>query len=250
MGGAFAAFFAIMLWKLNPLLEPLRQPAHRLRGELADLPVPDDAADPPRGGPGRARRRRGARHLRAAVRLPGPGAGQLGRRVRGYSFLSVAGQPRSAPPWRSTGCWPSSAPACWRWRCSMSCCATRAWAAPCGPSPSIRSRPAWSASTCEAIPRSPSPPAGRSPPSPACSSAPSSRSAPRPASIYTLKALIVVIMAGVGRVTGTLAAGLLLGVVRVGRRLSRRSRRSPSPSTSRCSCWCCCVRPTGLFTRA
>ena len=30
---------------------------------------------------------------------------------------------------------------------------------------------------------------------------------------YTLKALIVVIMAGVGRVTGTLAAGLLLGVV-------------------------------------
>jgi branched-chain amino acid transport system permease protein len=31
--------------------------------------------------------------------------------------------------------------------------------------------------------------------------------------VYTLKALIVVIMAGVGRVTGTLAAGLLLGVV-------------------------------------
>lgn len=30
---------------------------------------------------------------------------------------------------------------------------------------------------------------------------------------YTLKALIVVIMAGVGRVTGTLAAGILLGVV-------------------------------------
>ena len=30
---------------------------------------------------------------------------------------------------------------------------------------------------------------------------------------YTLKALIVVIMAGVGRVTGTLAAGLLLGIV-------------------------------------
>jgi branched-chain amino acid transport system permease protein len=30
---------------------------------------------------------------------------------------------------------------------------------------------------------------------------------------YTLKALLVVIMAGVGRVTGTLAAGLLLGVV-------------------------------------
>jgi branched-chain amino acid transport system permease protein len=31
--------------------------------------------------------------------------------------------------------------------------------------------------------------------------------------VYTLKALIVVIMAGVGRVTGTLAAGVLLGVV-------------------------------------
>lgn len=31
--------------------------------------------------------------------------------------------------------------------------------------------------------------------------------------VYTLKALIVVIMAGVGRVTGTLAAGILLGVV-------------------------------------
>lgn len=31
--------------------------------------------------------------------------------------------------------------------------------------------------------------------------------------VYTLKALIVVILAGVGRVTGTLAAGLLLGVV-------------------------------------
>ena len=41
---------------------------------------------------------------------------------------------------------------------------------------------------------------------------------------YTLKALIVVIMAGVGRVTGTLAAGLLLGVVEVARRLSGRSR--------------------------
>ena len=40
---------------------------------------------------------------------------------------------------------------------------------------------------------------------------------------YTLKALIVVIMAGVGRVTGTLAAGLLLGVVEVARRLSGRS---------------------------
>ena len=42
---------------------------------------------------------------------------------------------------------------------------------------------------------------------------------------YTLKALIVVIMAGVGRVTGTLAAGLLLGRRGIAGRLSDRSRR-------------------------
>ena len=42
---------------------------------------------------------------------------------------------------------------------------------------------------------------------------------------YTLKALIVVIMAGVGRMTGTLAAGLLLGRRRIGRRIPGRSGR-------------------------
>ena len=43
------------------------------------------------------------------------------------------------------------------------------------------------------------------------------------ASNIHLKALIVVIMAGVGRVTGTLAAGILLGIVEAARRLSHRS---------------------------
>ncbi len=48
LGGAFTAFFTIMLWKLNPLLEPLHQLADRIRDELADLSVPDDPADPAR----------------------------------------------------------------------------------------------------------------------------------------------------------------------------------------------------------
>ena len=66
---------------------------------------------------------------------------------------------------------------------------------------------------------------------------------------YTLKALIVVIMAGVGRVTGTLAAGLLLGVVEsVGGSLL-------DPALTIAINFCLfmlilLVRPTGLFTRA
>ncbi len=66
---------------------------------------------------------------------------------------------------------------------------------------------------------------------------------------YTLKALIVVIMAGVGRVTGTLAAGLLLGVVEsLGGYLI-------DPSLTIAINFALfmvilLVRPTGLFTRA
>jgi branched-chain amino acid transport system permease protein len=66
---------------------------------------------------------------------------------------------------------------------------------------------------------------------------------------YTLKALIVVIMAGVGRVTGTLAAGLLLGVVEaVGGYLI-------DPALTIAINFALfmvilLVRPTGLFTRA
>lgn len=66
---------------------------------------------------------------------------------------------------------------------------------------------------------------------------------------YTLKALIVVIMAGVGRVTGTLAAGILLGVVEaLGGYLI-------DPSLTLAINFglfmlILLVRPTGLFTRA
>jgi branched-chain amino acid transport system permease protein len=66
---------------------------------------------------------------------------------------------------------------------------------------------------------------------------------------YTLKALIVVIMAGVGRVTGTLAAGLLLGVVeQVGGYLI-------DPGLTLAINFglftlILLLRPTGLFTRA
>ena len=66
---------------------------------------------------------------------------------------------------------------------------------------------------------------------------------------YTLKALIVVIMAGVGRVTGTLAAGILLGVVEaLGGYLI-------DPSLTLAINFALfmlilLVRPTGLFNRA
>jgi branched-chain amino acid transport system permease protein len=66
---------------------------------------------------------------------------------------------------------------------------------------------------------------------------------------YTLKALIVVIMAGVGRVTGTLAAGLVLGVVEsVGGYLL-----DPALTIAINFALFMIVlllRPTGLFTRA
>lgn len=67
--------------------------------------------------------------------------------------------------------------------------------------------------------------------------------------VYTLKALIVVIMAGVGRVTGTLAAGLVLGVVEsLGGYLI-------DPALTLAINFglfmlILLVRPTGLFTRA
>ena len=66
---------------------------------------------------------------------------------------------------------------------------------------------------------------------------------------YTLKALIVVIMAGVGRVTGTLAAGLLLGVV------ESLGGYLVDPGLTIAINFALfmlvlLVRPTGLFTRA
>src|SRR5262245_52620677 len=66
---------------------------------------------------------------------------------------------------------------------------------------------------------------------------------------YTLKALIVVIMAGVGRVTGTLAAGLLLGVVES---LGGYLLDSALTIAINFSLFMLVLllRPTGLFTRA
>jgi branched-chain amino acid transport system permease protein len=66
---------------------------------------------------------------------------------------------------------------------------------------------------------------------------------------YTLKALIVVIMAGVGRVTGTLAAGLLLGVV------EQLGGYYVDPGLTLAINFglftlILLLRPTGLFTRA
>ncbi len=66
---------------------------------------------------------------------------------------------------------------------------------------------------------------------------------------YTLKALIVVIMAGVGRVTGTLAAGLLLGIV------ESMGGYLIDPALTIAINFglfmlILLVRPTGLFTRA
>lgn len=66
---------------------------------------------------------------------------------------------------------------------------------------------------------------------------------------YTLKALIVVIMAGVGRVTGTLAAGLLLGVVeQVGGKLTDHGLTLAI--NFGLFMLVLLLRPTGLFTRA
>jgi branched-chain amino acid transport system permease protein len=66
---------------------------------------------------------------------------------------------------------------------------------------------------------------------------------------YTLKALIVVIMAGVGRITGTLAAGILLGVVEsLGGYLI-----DPALTIAinfGLFMLVLLIRPTGLFTRA
>jgi branched-chain amino acid transport system permease protein len=66
---------------------------------------------------------------------------------------------------------------------------------------------------------------------------------------FTLKALIVVIMAGVGRVTGTLAAGLLLGVV------EQLGGYLVDPGLTLAINFglftlILLLRPTGLFTRA
>lgn len=66
---------------------------------------------------------------------------------------------------------------------------------------------------------------------------------------YTLKALIVVIMAGVGRVTGTLAAGILLGVV------EQLGGYLVDPGLTLAINFglftlILLLRPTGLFTRA
>ncbi len=66
---------------------------------------------------------------------------------------------------------------------------------------------------------------------------------------YTLKALIVVILAGVGRVTGTLAAGLLLGLVEA------MGGYLIDPSLTIAINFglfilMLLIRPTGLFTRA
>jgi branched-chain amino acid transport system permease protein len=66
---------------------------------------------------------------------------------------------------------------------------------------------------------------------------------------FTLKALIVVIMAGVGRVTGTLAAGLLLGVVeQVGGKLTDHGLTLAI--NFGLFMLVLLLRPTGLFTRA
>jgi len=66
---------------------------------------------------------------------------------------------------------------------------------------------------------------------------------------YTLKALIVVILAGVGRVTGTLAAGLLLGVVeQLGGKLIDHSLTIAI--NFGLFMLVLLLRPTGLFTRA
>jgi branched-chain amino acid transport system permease protein len=66
---------------------------------------------------------------------------------------------------------------------------------------------------------------------------------------YTLKALIVVIMAGVGRVTGTLAAGLVLGVVEsVGGYLV--DPQLTIAINFGLFMIVLLLRPTGLFTRA
>ena len=240
MGGAFAAFFTIMLVAAQSAAQPVRQRADRLRRELADLPVSDAPADPARAGPGCARCRCGARHLRPALRVPGPCAGRTGAATcAATSFLSVPvhflgatlalnrllaflgacvlalalflvlrytrfGTALARDHHRSDRRQPG------RHRCAE---LLRA---------GVRGRRR----------------AGRDRPACWCRTFISFS-----ASIgveYTLKALIVVILAGVGRVTGTLAAGLLLGVVRAGRRLSGRSGPDASPSTSRCSCWSCC----------
>ena len=163
--------------------------------------------------------------------------------LRGYSFLSVAGAYRRRNGGAEPARWPSSAPACWRWRCSW-CCAIRASAAalraitidPVAASlvgVDVRRYSALAFAAGGALAAA----AGM------LVSTFISFSATTGVE-YTLKALIVVIMAGVGRVTGTLAAGLLLGVVEsLGGYLL-----DPALTIAinfACSCWCCCCGRRG-----
>ena len=98
-------------------------------------------------------------------------------------------------------------------------------------------------------PPSHSPPAVRSRPLPACCVSTFISFSATTGVEYTLKALIVVIMAGVGRVTGTLAAGLLLGVVELlgGYLLDPALTIAINFSLFMLVLL---LRPTGLFTRA
>ena len=94
LGGAFAAFFSIMLWKLNPLLSLFISLPVAFAINWLMYQYLDHAPDPPGAGPGWARCRRGACHLRPAFRVPGPGSGQLERRGARLQLPVGAGQLR------------------------------------------------------------------------------------------------------------------------------------------------------------
>ena len=81
MGGAFFAFFTIMLWKLNPLLSLFVSMPIAFVMNWLIYQYLMHSPDPPFAGSGHARRRRRAGHLRPPVRVSRPGTPELERRA-------------------------------------------------------------------------------------------------------------------------------------------------------------------------
>ena len=202
-----------------------------------------------RRGP-RARGRQHPRDLRPAVRRAGRDARVLfGGGYYSYEFLSVpvdvlGATSRGEPPARARlRGWSSGS------RCTC-CSRARAPARRSARSPSRPTSRRWWASTCGACRRSRS--AGRR----------AGRRRRRAGQhvpavlgaamgvVFTMKALVVVIMGGVGNLVGCLVAGLMLGYRRDAGRALRRSGPDAGRELRAVPGWCCsCGRP-GLFGRA
>ena len=119
-------------------------------------------------------------------------------------------------------------------------CATRRPAAPCAPSPPARAPRRWSASTSPATARIAFATGGALAAIAGILLSSFVGINPTIGAAFTMKALIVVVMGGIGHVLGGLVAGLILGLAEThGGPAARSGPRSPS-STSPSSRSCCC----------